>query len=58
MEPDTESVFVLGFVIFVSGELSGGCQVVLELGEPGEPGEPLVVEFRLPVGGVSAGEAA
>ncbi len=55
VEPNTQSVFVPGFVIFVSGQLPGGCKVVLEFGEPGEP---VLVEFLLPTGGLPPGEAA
>ena len=55
VEPHPQSVFVLRCMIFVAGELAGGGNIVLELGEPGEP---LLIEFLLPVGGVPAGEAA
>ena len=47
VEPHTPSEFVPGCIIFVSGQLSGGGNMVLELGEAGEP---LLIELQLPVG--------
>ena len=55
VEPHPQSMLVPGVIIFVSGELSGGGDIVLELSEPAEP---LLIEFLLSVGGVPAGEAA
>ena len=42
VEPNTQSVFVPGVVMFVAGQLPGSGKIVLELGEPGEP---VLVEF-------------
>ena len=55
VEPNPQSMLILRCMVFVSGQLPGGCNIVLELGETGES---MLIELQLPAGDLPTGETA